>query len=147
MAFGLCVCGLYSYCCVPFVSVATQGIRNGDTIDLNPITIYVRDHKGKKYTFNRIDPDELVKDIKDMVEKREGTPADEQQLYFKKWKLGDNCNDKPISHFKIRHKSVLDLVRDDPPKSNSKGRAFTKCWASRWPICICEKGNNTPCYR
>lgn len=86
-------------------TVIGSGIRNGDTIDLNPMIIYVRNVKGKKFTFE-VDPDEMVEDIKKMVQKREGTPVEKQRLYFKHWKLVEG---KPISHFKIRHKSTLDL--------------------------------------
>lgn len=82
-----------------------SGIRNGDTIDLGPMMIYVRTRKGKKFSFE-VDQDELVKNVKPMVEKREGTPAREQRLYFKNVKLE---NGKPLSHYKVRHKSVLDL--------------------------------------
>ena len=86
-------------------TVSGSGIKNGDTIDLNPMIIYVRNLKGKKFTFE-VDPDELVDDVKKMVENREGTPAEKQRLYFKNWKLVDG---KPISHFKVRHKSTLDM--------------------------------------
>lgn len=86
-------------------TVIGSGIRNGDTIDLNPMIIYVRNLKGKKFTFE-VDPDEMVESVKKLVEKREGTPASKQRLFFKSWKLVEG---KPISHFNIRHKSTLDL--------------------------------------
>mmetsp|Transcript_3346 Transcript_3346/g.7906 ORF Transcript_3346/g.7906 Transcript_3346/m.7906 type:complete len:2026 (+) Transcript_3346:160-6237(+) len=82
-----------------------SGIQNGDTIDLGPMIVYVRTRKGKKYTFE-VDQDEFVEDFKPRVEKREGAPVKKQWLTHKNWKLEDG---KPLSHFKVRHKSVIDL--------------------------------------
>merc|ERR1712003_482610 len=67
--------------------------------------IYVRTRKGKKFTFE-VDHDEMVENLKTMVEKREGTPADEQRLYFKNVKLHDG---KHLNDYNVRHKSVIDL--------------------------------------
>ena len=82
-----------------------SGIQDGDTIDLGPMIVYVRTRRGKKYTFE-VDQDELVDDFKPRVEKREGTPVAKQRLTHKNWKLEDG---KPLSQFKVRHKSVIDL--------------------------------------
>jgi hypothetical protein len=86
-------------------TIVGSGIRNGDTIDLGPMMVFVRNSKGKKFTFE-VDPDEMVEDMKKLIEKREGTPPDRQKLYFNRLKLVDG---KPISYFKVRHKSTLDL--------------------------------------
>lgn len=86
-------------------TVVGSGIQNGDTIDLGPMTVFVRTRTGKKFTFE-VDPDEMVEDMKKMIEKREGTPPEKQRLYYNALKLMDG---KPISHFKVRHKSTLDL--------------------------------------
>jgi hypothetical protein len=101
-------------------TVVGSGIRNGNTIDLGDMIIYVRNLKGKKYTF-KVDPDELVENVKKMVEKREGTPVCEQQLYFNDTKLDDDG--KPIIHFNIKHKSILHLDEEPeppPPKDKRK---------------------------
>jgi len=82
-----------------------SGIRNGDTINLGPMIVYVRTRRGKKFTFE-VDPDEMVEKFKPLVEKREGTPVDEQRLYHKNKKLIDG---KPLSDFNVRHKSTIDL--------------------------------------
>lgn len=82
-----------------------SGVRNGDTIDLGPMIVHVRTRQGKKYSFE-VDPDELVENLKKMVEKREGTPVNEQRLYFKLKELVDG---KPLLHFNIRHKSSIVL--------------------------------------
>ena len=86
-------------------TVVGSGIRNGDTIDLGPMIIYVRTRKGKKFMFE-VDQDELVENVKPLVEEREGTPSHEQRLYFKNVKLKDG---KPLSDYNVRHKSTLDL--------------------------------------
>ncbi len=86
-------------------TVVGSGIRNRDTIDLGPMIVYVRTRKGKKFTFE-VDQDELVENLKQLVEPREGTPVDEQRLYFKNDKLKDG---KVLSDYKIRHKSTIDL--------------------------------------
>ena len=95
-------------------TVVGSGIRNGNTIVLGEMIIYVRNLKGKKYTF-KVDPDELVENVKKMVEKREGTPVSEQQLYFNETKLDDDG--KPILHFNIKHKSILHLDEEPEPPS------------------------------
>ena len=86
-------------------TVVGSGIRNGDTIDLGPMIVYVRTRRGKKFTFE-VDQEESVDNMKKLVEKREGTPAKEQRLYFKNDKLKD---EKSLSDYKVRHKSTLDL--------------------------------------
>ncbi|OEU13070.1 hypothetical protein FRACYDRAFT_165713, partial [Fragilariopsis cylindrus CCMP1102] len=89
-------------------TVVGSGIRNGNTIDLGEMIIYVRNLKGEKYTF-KVDPDELVENVKKMIEIREGTPVSEQQLYFNETKLDDDG--KPILHFNIKHKIDLDNIK------------------------------------
>ena len=86
-------------------TVVGSGIKNGDTIDLGPMIIYVRTRNGKKFTFE-VDHDDLIESIKKLVERREGTPAEKQRLYFNNLELEDG---KSLSDYTVRHKSILDL--------------------------------------
>ena len=58
-----------------------SGVKNGDTIDLDPMKIYVKNPKGKRFTLD-VDPAENIRDIMDMVETKEGTPVNQQILHF-----------------------------------------------------------------
>jgi len=86
-------------------TLAGSGVRNGDTIDLDPMVVGVRTRRGKVYTFE-VDPDELVEKLKPRVESSEGTPVEDQRLYFRNQKLQDGTC---LSDYGIKHNGRIDL--------------------------------------
>ena len=82
-----------------------SGVRNGDTLDLGPMHIYVKNFKGRKYTLH-VDPEEAIEDVMVMVEEQEGTPVSKQILHFKKTRLLPGNN---LLHYKIKHKNTIHL--------------------------------------
>ena len=87
-----------------------SGVKNGDTIDLDPMKIYVKNPKGKRFTLD-VDPAENIRDIMDMVETKEGTPVNQQILHFLKRRLDPQKN---IADYRIKHQNVIDLSVGPP---------------------------------
>jgi len=58
-----------------------NGIQHGDTIDLDPMEIYVIDLDGKKGTYE-VNPSDKIKDIKARVEDKTGVDRNVQRLSF-----------------------------------------------------------------
>ena len=89
-----------------------SGVKNGDTIDLGPMKIYVKNQKGKRFKF-QVEPDEKIKDIMQLVEKKEGTPVDKQILHFLRKRLKPQ---KTLIDYKIKHENTIDLSVAQPTR-------------------------------
>jgi ubiquitin C len=92
----------------PKSTLDDNGIKHGDTLILEPMTIYVRTPNGKKtLTLDNVQPSETIRGIKDRVESKEGIPVDEQRLTFQHRDLDkDSCT---LKDYGIAHKDTLDL--------------------------------------
>ncbi|KAG7359007.1 ubiquitin [Nitzschia inconspicua] len=92
----------------PKSTLNDNGIHHGDTLDLEPMTIYVRTPGGKKtITFDNVEPTETIRDIKDRVYGEEGIPVGDQRLLFKNRSL--DKDNRTLKDYSIAHKDTLDL--------------------------------------
>lgn len=82
------------------------GVRNGDTLDLAPITVYVRTPKGKKIVLTNVDPEANVETLKELVEAKDGTPVSDQGLFFNRQPMQ---GDQSITKYKVKHKGIVEL--------------------------------------
>lgn len=96
-----------------------SGVKNGDTLDLGPMKVYVKNPKGKRFLFE-VESDENIADIMEMVEVKEGTPADRQILSFLRRALAP---DKTLATYRIKHMNVIDLSVGPP---SNKTRVFVE---------------------
>ena len=87
-------------------SLDDNGIKHGDTIDLDPMVIYVKDLKGKKHPFT-VDPSDEIGDIKKRIEQKTGIPPAQQRLTFNGALL--NKDGKTLKDCGIKHKDTLQL--------------------------------------
>ncbi|KAG7341932.1 ubiquitin [Nitzschia inconspicua] len=83
-----------------------NGIKHGDTIDLEPMQIYVREPNGKKHTFD-VEPTDTIDEIKDNVLQKTGVPKKDQRLVFKGTPL--TSPNKTLRECGIKHKDTLDM--------------------------------------
>ena len=82
------------------------GVKHGDTLDLQPMHIFVKKPDGKKIKLN-VDPtDRIKKDIKRKVHDKEGIPVDEQRLTFGGSPLPDGST---LRDNNVKHGDTLDL--------------------------------------
>lgn len=75
------------------------------------MTIFVKTSTGNTMTF-KVSGDELVRDVKVMVQDKEGVPVEEQRLICGGKLLVDECT---LSSHGIRHGSTVHLVVCAPP--------------------------------
>lgn len=86
-------------------TLSENGIRPGDTIDLQPMEINVKDPTGR--TVNLVvDPEDTIRDIKKQLKKALGIPAKEQRPTFNDNPLPDNSTLKENG---IHHGDTIDL--------------------------------------
>jgi Tfp pilus assembly protein PilZ len=83
-----------------------NGIKHGDTIDLEPMQIHVREPNGKKHTFD-VSPNDTIDQIKDQVLDKTGIPKKDQRLTHKGSPL--TSPNKTLRDCGIKHKDTLDL--------------------------------------
>eukprot|EP00980_Cylindrotheca_fusiformis_P025861 scaffold14741_cov135-Cylindrotheca_fusiformis.AAC.11 len=81
-------------------------VKNGDTLFLDPMKIFVKHWNGKVLTFD-VQPDDTIDDIKTRVEDKEDIPKDQQRLTFGGQPL--DKDNKTLRDYGIRHESTLDL--------------------------------------
>lgn len=76
-----------------------SGIQNGDVLDMEPMIICVKDTRNKTHTLT-VDPADRVRDVKKQIERKEGTPVEQQRLFFgpKELKDGPTLRDSGIKH-------------------------------------------------
>lgn len=82
-----------------------SGIKDGDILDMEPMIIYVKDTKNKTHTLT-VDPTDRVRDVKRQIEKKEGTPVDQQRLFFGPTELKDSPTLRDCG---IKHQDTLKL--------------------------------------
>lgn len=99
--------------------VSIHGDRN---VFLEPMKIYIRDSKGRKFLIDNVQPLDTIDHIKKRLEDQEKIPANEQYLLFGETPLNDGT--KSLFSYGIKHRSWLDL---EPMKINvktTKGKVF-----------------------
>ena len=87
--------------------IGVQGIKDGDIVDMLPMTIYVKDPNGKIYTVPNVLPSNTIDDVKRKVEQDTGIPKKQQRLTFRGTPLSDDK--KALENYNIKHEDVLDL--------------------------------------
>jgi ubiquitin C len=88
----------------PKSTLEDDGIKHGDTLNLEPMTIYVRTPDGRKtITLDNVEPTDTIRDIK----KRVGIPVNDQRILFKNRNLDKDNN--TLKDYGIAHKDTLDL--------------------------------------
>ena len=96
------------------------GIEDGDTIDMDPMHIIIKDWTGKKFRVG-CEPHDTIDTIKDRIEKQEGHPKPIQYLI----KDGDILDDPDtLQDCGIKHKDVIDLDRMKIYVKDWKGKTF-----------------------
>ncbi len=85
---------------------AELGIKHGDTIQMTPMEVTVRDAKGKEFSVE-VQPDDTVEDLKARIEDQEQIPKAEQRLAFEGKPLSKDK--KSLKSYGIQHGSMLDL--------------------------------------
>jgi len=96
------------------------GIEDGDTIDMDPMHIIIKDWTGKKFRV-KCEPQDTIDTIKDRIEKQEGHPKPIQVLI----QDGDILEDPDtLQDYGIKHKDVLDLDRMKIYVKDWKGKTF-----------------------
>ena len=89
-----------------------NGIKHKDTIDLEPMIVYVRTPQGDKLTYE-VDPADTILDMKHRVEGSKGIPVNHQRMAFKGRPL---TNDKASLDSKgIKHKGNFSYLGYNPP--------------------------------
>ena len=88
-----------------------NGIKHKDTLRLEPFKIHIRLPEGNTITLD-VDPGNTTKDVKDMIQKREGILPKDQILSFDDTKLGDETKLKDNN---VQHDSTIDLTFPPPP--------------------------------
>ena len=83
-----------------------NNIKHGDTIDLQPMEIYVYDLDGKKGTYE-VTPSDTIGEIKSRVEDKTGVDRNDQRLLFNDDLLEDDG--KTLNDVGIKHKDELRL--------------------------------------
>ena len=80
-------------------------IKHGDTINMEPMTINIIDPKGKKFTIN-VEPDYIIKEVKQRILEKEGIPLEDQRLLF-----GDKpLEDRPtLKDYNIKHGDTINM--------------------------------------
>lgn len=92
--------------CLNMKSLRDHGIVHQSVLNLDPMVIYVKDPKSKKYTLENVEPNNSIDQIKKKLESQEGIPQNTQRLTFN----GDACTDeKTLDDLGIQHQSVLHL--------------------------------------
>jgi ubiquitin C len=102
-------------------TLASEGIKHKDTIDMEPMHIIIKDWNGKKFPVN-CDPDTTIDDIKDKIEKQEGHPKPIQFLIRGGTLLEDP---KTLRDYGIKHKDVVNLDKMKVYVRDWKGKTFT----------------------
>jgi len=93
-------------------SLSDCGIKNHDTLKLEPFTVHVRTPEGKIVSLD-VDPENIVEDIKKMIEDGEKIPAKDQTL---KAVDGTPLEDHiSLNDAGVKHDDTLDLELP-PPK-------------------------------
>ena len=92
-------------------SLNDYGIYSGSTVDLSlrlfgGMQIFVKTLTGKVIAFN-VSESDLVENLRAKIQDKEGIPPDRQRLIFEGKHLHDG---KKMSHYNIKHKSVVHLV-------------------------------------
>lgn len=87
-------------------TIADNGIKHGDTLELDPMKIFVKKPNGEKIEL-AVSPTNIIADIKDMVEDKDGIPVGDQHMEFD----GKDLKDEPtLTECKIRDGDTIDLV-------------------------------------
>lgn len=87
-------------------TLASNGIKHGDTLDLDPMKIFVKKPDGTKIELT-VSPSNTISNIKDMVEDEEGIPVDDQNMEFD----GKDLEDGPtLMDYDIKDGDTIDLV-------------------------------------
>jgi len=108
-------------------TLSENGILHDETIDLEPMQIFVRDPKGKKYTLD-VDPSDTIDHIKKKIENDTGIPKEDQRLAYDDEPLDDNR--KTLRDCGVKHKSTLDLkpIRKESPSKPKKKSYLPENW-------------------
>ena len=90
-------------------TLVNSGVKNGDTLFLGPMEVYVRRlPKGKRIKLNVIKgPGAPLEYLQELVAKEEGTPVEHQRLFFEGKKLTTAI--KSLRDYGIKHKDIVDL--------------------------------------
>jgi ubiquitin len=92
----------------PKATLDDTGIKHGDTLKLEPMTIYVRTPHGKKtIMLDHVQSTDTIRDIKDRVYDLEGVPVKDQRLLFKDQNLDED--NRTLKDYGIVHNDILDL--------------------------------------
>jgi len=87
-------------------TIADNGIKHGDTFELDPMKIFVKKPNGDKIELS-VSPANTIADIKYMVEDKDGIPVDDQNMEFD----GKDLKEEPtLADYKIRDGDTIDLV-------------------------------------
>merc|ERR1712048_482003 len=94
------------------------GVRNNDTLDLEPMQIHAIISNGRK-TVLTVDPDDTIEDIKQRLEDEIKTPVDIQEVEFQDKKLND---EQTLDEAGIKHDDRIHvrLVRQPEEKPQRK---------------------------
>jgi ubiquitin C len=98
-----------------------NGIKHGDTIDLEPMEIKVRGPDGRVASIP-VTPDTPIDDIKDEIENKLGIPPEDQRPTFKGKPLPD---DSTIDDNGIKHGDTIDLGPMEIKVRGPDGRVAT----------------------
>ena len=93
------------------------GVKHGDTLDLEPMTIFVQKPLGSKITLTPVVPENTIDQIKDMVTKLEKIPKKRQILSFQGKDLEND--QMTLAQYKIKHLDTLHLGMTPEKKMES----------------------------
>lgn len=91
-------------------TLANLGLKDGDLVDLEGITVFVQTPKGRKLLISNLSPRETIGNLKDYIEhhpKSGGIPKDHQRLFYRKKPLENDT--ETLRERGIVHNSVLRL--------------------------------------
>jgi len=87
-------------------SLSSYNIEDGDTIDiLSKIQIFVKNLNDRTYTFD-VTPADSVAHLREMIQEKEGTPADNQRLVF----AGKQLEEGKLLNYNIQRGSTIFIV-------------------------------------
>ena len=88
-------------------TISDCNVKNGDTLVLEGMQIFVRHPNGNQFTLD-VTPVDTIEDVKNQILKTQRIPKDQQRLAHDKNTLKDGG--RTLTDYKIKHNSTLDLL-------------------------------------